>query len=144
MRIWTLTTAFLALACLVAADRLAAAEPPDGEALVQQVWRLMKANDQAELAALMAPGFQAVHDHGAVGKDGELALIGQLALGEYRLSEFKTTMAGDVIVVTYRVSVAETIDGKRLDKAPAMRLSVFVKADGAWRWAAHANLKPVP
>lgn len=135
-------TLALAAVCLLATAHLLTAQDPNGENLVQQLWTLMKANDQKALSEFMAPGFQVVHDSGAIGKDEELKLIAKLNLSDYQLSEIKATRAGDVIVVTYRVSVAETIDGKRLDKAPAMRLSVFTKVDDRWQWLAHANLKP--
>ena len=59
------------------------------------------------------------------------------------MSGFKATQNGPVIVVTYLVTVAETIDGKRLSKAPAPRLTVFLKTDKGWQWLAHANLHPL-
>jgi hypothetical protein len=136
----------VAVCLLVAAVMLRGVEAPagaSGEALVRQVWSAMKANDMATLGDMMAPGFQSVHEDGARDKAGELALVKDLALGDYDLSEFKVAEAGEALIVTYRVVVEETIDGKRLAKAPAMRLSVFVRVDGAWKWAAHANLRPV-
>jgi len=47
------------------------------------------------------------------------------------------------VVVTYTVSVQETIDGKRTDKAPAPRLSVFSHNKTAWQILAYVNLKPL-
>jgi len=63
-----------------------------------------------------------------------------LKLGEYTLSDIKITQDGPVIVATYFVSVEETINGKRLSKKPAARISVFLKTDNEWKWITHANL----
>ena len=42
-----------------------------------------------------------------------------------------------------RVSVEETIEGKRLSTKPAARLTIFLKTDSGWQWIAHANLNPL-
>ena len=65
-----------------------------------------------------------------------------LKLGDYTLSDFKVTNNGDEMVVTYWISVPETIDGKRVDKK-AMRLSVWQNSPAGWQWIAHANMVPV-
>jgi len=59
------------------------------------------------------------------------------------LSDIKITRNGPVIIATYSVSVAETIEGKRLTHRPAPRLIVFLKTAHGWQWIAHANLKPL-
>ncbi len=131
----------LLLTCLVLPA--AAGDQELGQRLVGKMFALMKANDIPALDKLMAPGFQSVHSDGARTRAKELALIKKLKLGDYRLADFKTTRQGQVLVVTYTVSVAETIDAKRTNTVPAPRLSVFVKDKGQWLWLAHANLKPV-
>lgn len=122
---------------------MAGETPKDGEALVRHLWMAIKAVDVKTLDSLMAPGFQSVHEDGARDRAGQLELIKGLKIEDYQLSEFKVTQSGEVMIVTYQVVTSETIDGKRLAKAPAMRMSVFVQLDGAWRWAAHANLRPI-
>jgi len=42
------------------------------------------------------------------------------------------------------MTVAETIDGKRLPAKPAYRLSVWKKGGNGWQWISHANLAPIP
>ena len=42
-----------------------------------------------------------------------------------------------------RVSVEETIEGKRLSSKPDTRLTIFLKTDSGWQWIAHANLNPL-
>jgi len=123
------------------AGRAAAGDKGDGEALVRQAWKLMKANDVKAVGELMAPGFQSAHADGARDKAAELKLIAGLKLGDYELTGFRSTRSGATLVVTYQVAVSETIDGKRRDKKPAARMSVFSRIDGTWKWVAHANLR---
>ena len=66
-------------------------------------------------------------------------------LGDFTLSNFKSTVVGDNIVVTFTMTVAQTIDGKQLSPKPAYRLSVWKKgAGGGWQWISHANLVSIP
>jgi hypothetical protein len=119
------------------------AQTMDAEKLERQMWADMKAGNSAALEARLAPAFQSVHPDGARGKAAELALMKGLKLGDYTLTGFKVTRNSNQIIVTYSVSVAETIDGKRTTTAPAMRQSVWAKNGNRWQWIAHANLKPL-
>ena len=58
----------------------------------------------------MAQGFQSIHPDGPRDRAGEISLIEHLNLGEFTSSDFKTTVNGDNIVVTYTIAVRETID----------------------------------
>ncbi|MBU1274429.1 MAG: nuclear transport factor 2 family protein [Proteobacteria bacterium] len=122
---------------------LAQADQGQGEKLVRDLWALFAAKDMAKIEAMTSPGFQSLHTFGAYGKAKQMKLLAGLDLGPYTLSDFKVTEQGPVTLVSYRVSVAETIKGKRLDKKPAPRLSIFIKTGEGWRWVAHVNMKPV-
>jgi len=136
----------LALATAIAHQAVRAAESADadiGQKLVRDLWAKLKAGDATAVKQMMSPAFQSAHQDGARSRDEELALIANLHLGPYTLSNFKTTQDGPTLVVTYLVSVEETIDGKRLSRKPEPRLTVFIKSDTSWKWLAHANLKPL-
>lgn len=135
---------FVALLIVVAsiAGSLSA-QTVDAEKLERQMWADMKAGNWAALDARLAPAFQSVHPDRARGKAEELALMKGLKLGDYTLAGFKVTRNSNQIIVTYSVSVAETIDGKRTTTAPAMRQSVWARNGKRWQWIAHANLKPL-
>ena len=92
----------------------------------------------------MAPGFQSVHGFGAYNMDEELELLRGVAIADFEISNLKITINdNELIIATYFVAVAETIDGERLSKQPAPRMTIFVEDDGVWKWVAHANLKPL-
>lgn len=114
-----------------------------GEKLERQIWEDIKAKDWVAVKAKIAPGFQSVHPDGPRDKTGEIALIEGLNIGKYKLSDFDVSQSEDSLIVTYWVSVKETIDGKRLSGKPAQRLSVWKKTAAGWQWIAHANLNPL-
>jgi len=114
-----------------------------GEDLVRELWNDFKTQNMSALENKIAPGFQSVHEDGARDAEAELKLLKELNLGEYTLSNFKVTQVGPAIIVSYFVSVQETIEAKRLSTKPAARLSIFLKTDSIWQWIAHANLNPL-
>ena len=114
-----------------------------GEDLVRELWNDFKTQNVSALEKKIAPGFQSIHEDGARDAEAELKLLKGLNLGEYTLSNFKVTQVGPAIIVSYFVSVEETIEGKRLSSKPAARLTIFLKTDNGWQWIAHANLNPL-
>jgi len=135
-----------AIACLAICTALPATAEDDqalGKLLVENFFALVAAKDWKVLERHLAPCFQSAHSDGSRGRAQEMSLLNKLNLGEYKLADFKTTRKGDIVVVTYSVSVAETIKGKRTNKAPAPRLSVFSHTKATWQILAHANLKPL-
>lgn len=126
---------------VLAKDAGGAAET--GERLVRELWADFAEADLAALGARMPEGFQSVHESGASDRAGELEILKGLKLGDYALADFRITQEGDTLIATYSVTVSETINGQRLDKAPAPRLSIFRKTGDTWQWIAHANLHPM-
>jgi hypothetical protein len=114
-----------------------------GETLVRQLWKDLAAANIDGIKKYISPGFQSIHDDGARDCAAQLELIKGLNIKEYDLKNFKTTESGPVIIVTYSVSVKETIDGERLSAKPAQRLSAWLKTDNGWQWILHANLKAI-
>lgn len=111
-----------------------------GRELVKTIWAFMRAKSFDKLEKMMAPGFQSVHDDGARDRAAEIALIKRLDMGKVRITDIKVTGSGSALITTYNVATEETIESNRLPKKPAPRLSIFVKTDDGWKWAAHANL----
>ena len=128
---------------LVAAFGAVAADSADGEKLERQMWADIKAQNWSAVTARIASDFQSVHPDGARDRSAEISLIKGLKLGDYKLKDFEVTQNDDEIVITYWISVQETIDGKKLSGKPAPRLSVWQKTKAGWQWIAHANLNPI-
>jgi len=114
-----------------------------GEKLEREMWQAMKSMDWKFIESRLSDSFQSAHQDGARGKDAEFELIKKLKLSPYTLTDFKVTESNNTIVVSYFVSVEETIDGKTLPTKPAERLSVWLNEGNTWRWIAHANLNPI-
>ncbi len=117
----------------------------DGEKMEKQMWEEIKTKNWKAVEDKIAEGFQSVHPDGPRDRAGEISLIKNLNVGKIALSDLKSTVNGDNIVVTYMISAQETIDLERLPTKPAPRLSVWKKAgNGGWQWICHANLTPIP
>ncbi len=141
-RVFIFTLAFLAVNVGGMITAESAGERSLGEKLVRQLWADLKAGNVEALEKMMAPGFQSAHEDGARDRKGELQLIQGANIGEYTLTNLKVTQNGPVIIVTYFVSVEETIKGKRLPATkPAARLSAWLETDSGWKWIIHANLR---
>jgi hypothetical protein len=133
----------LSAVCLRAQETPVSAGASEGEKMERQMWADFKAKEWKAVESKIAEGFQSIHPDGARDRAGEISLIEHLNLGEFTLSNFKTTVNGDNIVVTYTIAVLETIDRKRLPTKPTPRLSVWKKGPHGWQWICHANLNPI-
>jgi hypothetical protein len=115
-----------------------------GEKMERQMWEDIKVKNWKAVEGKIAEGFQSVHGDGTRGRAGEITLIKKLNVGQVALSDFRSTMNGDNIVVTYMISAQESIDLERLPTKPAPRLSVWKKGASGWQRICHANLTPIP
>ena len=120
-----------------------ASETSEGEKLERQMASDIQAKNWKAVEARIADGFQSVHPDGVRDRAGEIALLKGMNFGAFTLSNFKSTTIGDNIVVTFTMTVAETIDGKQLPAKPAYRLSVWKKGAKDWQWISHANFTPI-
>lgn len=135
---------FLPAVCLQAEETPAPAGASEGEKMERQMWADFKAKDWNTVESKIAQGFQSIHPDGPRDRAGEIALIKNLNLGTFTFSNFKTTVNGDNIVVTYTIAVQETINQTELSTKPSQRLSVWKKGTHGWQWICHANLNPIP
>ena len=115
----------------------------EGEKLERQMASDLQAKDWKAVKARIANGFQSLHPDGVRDRAGEIELLKGMNFGASTLSNFKSTTIGDNIVVTFTMTVAETIDGKQLPAKPAYRLSVWKKGASGWQWISHANFTPI-
>ncbi|MDP8263235.1 MAG: nuclear transport factor 2 family protein [Candidatus Ancaeobacter aquaticus] len=118
--------------------------PPEiqlGKKLEEQFWVDMTTRNWGAIENKLADGFQSIHEDGARNRDQEIKLIKGLKLEKYKLSNFKISRNGPIIVVTYEVaSHHEIIDGDIIPKTPSTRSSVWLMTDKGWQWIHHANL----
>jgi len=103
----------------------------------------MKNADADAIAKYISSEFQSIHEDGTRNNNEQLELIKNLSLGEYTLSDFCVTENDSVIIVTYFVTVEETLAGKRLPARKSARLSAWQKTDEGWKWIIHANVRPM-
>ncbi len=127
----------VAVALPVAADDEALARR-----LVGEFFGAAMANDESAIRAMVAEGFQAVDRSGALGREDAIErVLSRDIQSAPNLSDFEVTRQEALLVVTYKARVSQVIDGKRTDRAPAQRLTVFMKTDKGWEVISHANFK---
>lgn len=119
------------------------ADASQGEALERKMWEYMRDHKWNDLANKTAPYFQSAFFEGAQNREQFLRVVKTSNIGDFTFSNFETTEAPGILVVTYEVSVSETIGGNPIS-SKAVRLSVWQKNNNEWQWIAHAVLIPVP
>ena len=134
----------LSAVCLRAEETPAEPGASEGEKLEREMAADIKAKNWNAVESRIADGFQSVHPDGPRDRAGEIALLKKMNFGDFTLSNFKSTVIGDNIVVTFTMAVAQIIDGKQLPAKPAYRLSVWKKGATGWQWISHANLASIP
>ena len=133
-----------ALAIILILGATASAGEDLGEKLVRQFFADVKAGNLASIEKTLAVGLQVAHSFGPLDRAGELKLIRGIKLGDYKLSNFKTTCNGPVMVVTFKVNAPdEVMAGKSIAAGYHERLAVWLKVEAGWQLIAYANLTPM-
>ena len=130
-----------AFALILVLGATASAGEDLGTKLVRQFFADAKAGNLASIEKTLAEGFQSAHSFGPLDRAGELKLIRGLKLGDYKLSNFKTTYKGPVMVVSFKVNAPdEVLEGKKVADGAHERLAVWLKTEIGWQLIAYANL----
>ncbi len=103
------------------------------------MWEDIKAKNWKAVEGKIAEGFQSVHPDGARDRANEISLIKNLNVGQIEFNDFKSAINGDNVVVTYLISVQETIDLEKLPTKPTPRL-VFGEKE---RMAGNGSATPI-
>ena len=86
---------------LGAEETPAAPGASEGEKLERQMAADIKAKNWNAVESRIAEGFQSVHPDGPRDRAGEIALLKKMNFGDFTQSNFKSTVVGDNIVVTF-------------------------------------------
>ena len=109
-----------------------------GKALVQRFFTMLSRGDTQGLNELLTPSFQVVRANGGVQNKASY-LANPPKIERFSIAKLKGTRIGGVLVVSYQVTVTESIAGSEQPVGPSPRLSVFQLQSNAWHLAAHAN-----
>lgn len=111
------------------------------QGIIENWFAAMKEQNLEKAASYLAPQFVSMHTDGSTrNKAGEVALIKNLNMTAYKLTDFKFSKSGDVIVVTFKDKGIEKIDDKKIGAKAAGRMAVFQKQGDKWLIVAYANL----
>jgi hypothetical protein len=123
------------------ATRLASKRMSKGEQLEREMWANLKERNIDEIAKHIAPGFIGVEQDRTFNREQAIEVAKELDIGDYTFSDFQVSHEGPTMIVNYKVSVAENLEGKRLPAESSARQSVWLKTDKGWQWISHANLR---
>jgi len=112
------------------------------EQLETQIWKDIKEQKWDDMEKQLAPYFQLALFDGARTKAQYISFAKTLNLSNFTFSNFVVTEGPGILVVTYDVTVAETISGMHLT-SKAVRQSVWQKNGETWQWIAHSILLPI-
>ncbi|MGD9787820.1 MAG: nuclear transport factor 2 family protein [Sulfuricellaceae bacterium] len=115
-------------------------EAMTGDRLVRQLWGSLHQGNHDGVEAMLAPAFQAVHEGGVRDRAQEIAYLRGMKVNEYSLSNIVATGGDSLYVVSYRLTLKGSLNGRPLVINGAPRLSVFSREGDVWHWTAHANL----
>ena len=111
------------------------------QTLIQDWFAAMKSGDSKLAGSFLAPQFLSIHTDGVTrNRDSEIALINNLHMADYSLSDFNFSESGNDIVVTFKDRGNEKIDKAAIGSKAAARMAVLQKQDNKWLILAYANL----
>lgn len=109
--------------------------------VIQEWVAAMKSKNLDKASNFLAPQFVSIHTDGIVrNKADEIALIKQLTIKDYKLSDFKFSQSGSVVVVTYNMDADELLDKEPIDYNSDGRVAVLQKQNNEWLILSYANL----
>jgi hypothetical protein len=121
---------------------LAFGDTPRGEALLNRLWKDMKAGNVKKIRHYTSDHFQATSPFGTFNRDQEMNFLKSLKIKSYRLFDVKVTEGENVITIWYKACVHEILGG-----APpysemtviSRRIAVWKKCGNTWKWVAEGN-----
>lgn len=109
-----------------------------GQQLADAWFAAIKSGEPAKVAAVLSPSAQIVRANGDVVRGDEY--LKQIpVIKDYALSKIQATQSGDILMVSYQVTVDEVVNGVAQPTKVAPRLSVFQQQGEKWLLIAHAN-----
>jgi hypothetical protein len=101
-------------------------------------------NEQARVAAVLAPEFQILRSDGRAYDRADYLATGRSKQARAPVPhDLVATEADGILVVRYILDVEQTVEGGGTVIGAAPRLTVFRKIDGRWMVVAHANFAPI-
>jgi hypothetical protein len=109
-----------------------------GKQLLRRYFTDLQRVNRADLRKFLSPAFQVQRADGTRQTKAEL-LKNPPKVGPYTFRGMRTTADANVLVVTFQVSVIETINGKPFKTGFAPRVAVFVAVAKGWQLIGYAN-----
>jgi hypothetical protein len=108
------------------------ADATGGEGLERSFWNEVKSKNWNELERHIAANYVCITPHGQLDRSTALEHLRQLELSDYSLGELQVELDGDVIVVTYNITMQGAGNAKALPNAPIRMMTIWQQQKRGW------------
>ena len=113
-----------------------------GEGFERAFWQDMRNKDRNDLQQYIASNFTYMGPTGTLDRDAALAYLQQMDVKEFSITDLKTQLSGNTVVVTYAITLRGTSGGQPLPEQSQHRMSVWHEHKSGWMLIAQTALGP--
>jgi hypothetical protein len=113
-----------------------------GEGFERAFWQDMRNKDWKDLQQHIASNFTYMGPTGTLDRDAALAYVQQMDVKEFSITDLKTQLSGNTVVVTYAITLRGTSGGQPLPEQSQHRMSVWHEHKSGWMLIAQTALGP--
>jgi ketosteroid isomerase-like protein len=118
------------------------ADATGGEGFERAFWQDVRNKDWKDLQQHLASSFTYMGPSGTLDRDAALTTLQQMDLKDFSITDLKTQLSGNTVVVTYAITLRGTSGGQPLPDQPQQRMSVWHEHKSGWLVIAQAVLGP--
>jgi hypothetical protein len=118
------------------------ADATGGEGLERSFWNEVKAKNWRELERHIAANYVCLTPERRLDRNAALEHIRQLELNDYSLGDFQSELQGNVLVVTYTITMRGSESGRALPTSPIRRMTVWQQQKLGWTAIAQTASQP--
>jgi hypothetical protein len=111
-----------------------------GEGLERSFWNEVKAKNWNELERHIAANYTCITPHGRLDRSAALEHLRQFELKDYSLGDFAVELQGNVLVVTYDITLRS--DNQSLPSGPMRMMTVWQQQKRGWIVIAQTASQP--
>ena len=128
------------ISCLILLPALLSANAQElGEKLVHRLWQNVQDHKISTIEKYISPEFQETVPSLQIRRNTsqELKSLSETNITSFTIRSLKTTHLRHTLITSYFAQFNQIVDGIPVSFPSTIRLSVWRKVDGKWKWIAH-------
>ena len=118
------------------------ADATGGEGFERAFWQDVKNKDWKDLSQHIASSFTYMGPTGTLDRDAAFSSLQQMDIKEFSITDLKTQLSGNTVVVTYAITLRGTSGGQPISEQSQHRMSVWHEHKSGWLLIAQSVLGP--